>query len=69
MRYTMEYEENARANLVDAGGRHAKQHGITSSGMLDLAAAPGVTTGSWQIHVQPRDAWAHETELRPWMEQ
>ena len=23
----------------------------------------------WQIHCQPRDAWTHETELRPWMEQ
>jgi len=22
----------------------------------------------WQIHMQPRDAWTHETELRPWME-
>jgi NAD(P)-dependent dehydrogenase (short-subunit alcohol dehydrogenase family) len=22
----------------------------------------------WQIHCQPRDAWTHETELRPWME-
>ena len=22
----------------------------------------------WQIHVQPRDAWTFETELRPWME-
>ncbi len=22
----------------------------------------------WQIHIQPRDAWTHETELRPWME-
>jgi NAD(P)-dependent dehydrogenase (short-subunit alcohol dehydrogenase family) len=22
----------------------------------------------WQIHQQPRDAWAHETDLRPWME-
>jgi NAD(P)-dependent dehydrogenase (short-subunit alcohol dehydrogenase family) len=22
----------------------------------------------WQIHVQPRDAWTHETELRPWIE-
>ena len=22
----------------------------------------------WQIHRQPRDAWTHETELRPWME-
>ena len=22
----------------------------------------------WQIHRQPRDAWTHETELRPWAE-
>ena len=22
----------------------------------------------WQIHCQPRDAWTHETELRPWIE-
>ncbi len=22
----------------------------------------------WRIHVQPRDAWTHETEMRPWLE-
>ncbi len=22
----------------------------------------------WQLHQQPRDAWTHETEIRPWME-
>ena len=22
----------------------------------------------WQIHKQPRDAWTHETDIRPWME-
>jgi NAD(P)-dependent dehydrogenase (short-subunit alcohol dehydrogenase family) len=22
----------------------------------------------WQIHKQPRSAWTHETELRPWLE-
>lgn len=22
----------------------------------------------WQIHCQPRDAWTHELDLRPWME-
>lgn len=22
----------------------------------------------WQIHQQPRNAWTHETQLRPWME-
>jgi NADP-dependent 3-hydroxy acid dehydrogenase YdfG len=22
----------------------------------------------WQIHRQPRDAWTHEMDLRPWIE-
>jgi NAD(P)-dependent dehydrogenase (short-subunit alcohol dehydrogenase family) len=22
----------------------------------------------WALHVQPRDAWTHELDLRPWME-
>ena len=22
----------------------------------------------WQLHMQPRDAWTHELELRPWLE-
>ncbi len=22
----------------------------------------------WQIHQPPRDAWTHENELRPWIE-
>lgn len=50
MRYTTEYKEQARAKLVEAGGRHAKQHGFISSGMADLAAAAGVTTGSLYKH-------------------
>jgi TetR/AcrR family transcriptional repressor of nem operon len=50
MRYTTEYKEQARAQLVEAGGRHAKQHGFTSSGVADLAAAAGVTTGSLYKH-------------------
>lgn len=50
MRYTTEYKEKARAKLVEAGGCHAKQHGFTSSGMADLAAAAGVTTGSLYKH-------------------
>lgn len=50
MRYTTEYKEKARVNLVEAGGRHAKQHGFASSGMADLAAAAGVTTGSLYKH-------------------
>jgi AcrR family transcriptional regulator len=50
MRYSAEYKENARAKLVEAGGRHAKQYGFSSSGMADLAAAAGVTTGSLYKH-------------------
>ncbi len=50
MRYTNEYKAQARAKLVDAGGQHAKRHGFISSGMADLAAAAGVTTGSLYKH-------------------
>jgi TetR/AcrR family transcriptional regulator, transcriptional repressor for nem operon len=50
MRYTTGYKEQARANLVEAGGSYAKQHGFSSSGMADLAAAAGVTTGSLYKH-------------------
>jgi TetR/AcrR family transcriptional regulator, transcriptional repressor for nem operon len=50
MRYTTEYKDQARARLVEAGGRYAKQHGFESSGMADLAAAAGVTTGSLYKH-------------------
>jgi AcrR family transcriptional regulator len=50
MRYATDYKEQARSKLLDASGRHAKQHGFTSSGMADLAAAAGVTTGSLYKH-------------------
>lgn len=50
MRYTNDYKNQARAKLVEAGGRHAKKHGFNSSGMADLASAAGVTTGSLYKH-------------------
>jgi TetR/AcrR family transcriptional regulator, transcriptional repressor for nem operon len=50
MRYTTEHKERARARLIEAGGRHAKAHGFTSSGMAEMAAAAGVTTGSLYKH-------------------
>ena len=37
-----------------------EQHGILSP--------DSIAEAYWQIHMQPRDAWTHETELRPWME-
>lgn len=50
MRYTNDYKEQARAKLLQAGGRHAKRNGFIGSGMADLAAAAGVTTGSLYKH-------------------
>ena len=50
MRYTKEYKDSAKQRLVAAGGGHAKQHGFGNSGMSDLAAAAGVTTGSLYKH-------------------
>lgn len=50
MRYATDYKEQARLKLLDASGRHAKQHGFISSGMADLASAAGVTTGSLYKH-------------------
>jgi TetR/AcrR family transcriptional regulator, transcriptional repressor for nem operon len=50
MRYRSDYKEQAREKLVAATGSHAKRHGFISSGMADLAASAGVTTGSLYKH-------------------
>lgn len=33
-----------------------------------VVSPDSIAEAYWQIHQQPRDAWTHETELRPWME-
>ena len=33
-----------------------------------ILSPDSIAQAYWQIHVQPRDAWSHETELRPWIE-
>ncbi|MEK9721769.1 MAG: SDR family NAD(P)-dependent oxidoreductase, partial [Quisquiliibacterium sp.] len=33
-----------------------------------ILAPDNIAQAYWQIHCQPRDAWTHETELRPWIE-
>ena len=35
-------------------------------GILDPEA---IAEAYWQLHIQPRSAWTHELDLRPWMEQ
>lgn len=33
-----------------------------------IVSPDSIAEAYWQIHMQPRDAWTHETELRPWIE-
>lgn len=33
-----------------------------------ILSPDSIAEAYWQIHTQPRDAWTHETELRPWLE-
>jgi NAD(P)-dependent dehydrogenase (short-subunit alcohol dehydrogenase family) len=51
--------EFIRANFPD---RYAMKE---TQGILD---PDHIAEAYWQIHQQPRDAWTHETELRPWTE-
>jgi NADP-dependent 3-hydroxy acid dehydrogenase YdfG len=41
----------------------AEQKG--ESGMLDPDA---IADALWNVHLQPRSAWTHELDLRPWSE-
>jgi len=50
LRYPKHHKEEARQNLLERGGRHAKRHGFAGSGVDALAAAAGVTTGSLYKH-------------------
>ena len=51
--------EFIRANFPE---RHALK---ARSGIVDPAS---IAEAYWQLHRQPRDAWTHELDLRPWME-
>jgi NAD(P)-dependent dehydrogenase (short-subunit alcohol dehydrogenase family) len=33
-----------------------------------ILSPDSIADAYWQIHQQPRDAWVHELDLRPWME-
>ena len=51
--------EFIRSNFPERYARKEQQ------GILD---PDHIADAYWQIHRQPRDAWTHETELRPWLE-
>jgi NAD(P)-dependent dehydrogenase (short-subunit alcohol dehydrogenase family) len=37
-------------------------------GRQGILSPDSIAQAYWDIHQQPRDAWSHEVELRPWME-
>ena len=51
--------EFIRSNFPERYAQKAQQGIVDPEDIADLY---------WQIHFQPRDAWTHETELRPWLE-
>ena len=51
--------EFIRSNFPDRYAMKA-QEGIVSP--------DSIAEAYWQLHMQPRNAWTHETELRPWTE-
>ncbi len=50
MRYPSDHKQQSRQRLLEAGARHAKQHGFAASGVDALAAAAGVTAGAIYKH-------------------
>jgi NAD(P)-dependent dehydrogenase (short-subunit alcohol dehydrogenase family) len=43
-----------------------QRYGLKDQG--GIVNPDSIANAYWQIHQQPRDAWTHETELRPWLE-
>ena len=33
-----------------------------------IVAPEAIADSYWQLHLQPRNAWTHEMDLRPWIE-
>lgn len=67
MRYTTEHTEQARKRLIEGGARLAKKRGFANSGVDDLAAAAGVTSGAVYKHFRGKSellAAIIEAELR-----
>jgi NAD(P)-dependent dehydrogenase (short-subunit alcohol dehydrogenase family) len=43
-----------------------ERHALKGAG--GIVDPESIAEAYWQIHSQPRDAWTHELDLRPWME-
>jgi NAD(P)-dependent dehydrogenase (short-subunit alcohol dehydrogenase family) len=43
-----------------------ERHALMERG--GILSPDSIAEAYWQLHVQPRDAWTHELDLRPWIE-
>ena len=57
----------AAKQVIYEGFKAAVAEGVPKekAGILDPEA---IAENYWQLHRQPRSAWTHELDLRPWME-
>lgn len=46
----------------------ARRDMAAQRGPSSLLTADAIAEAYWQLHLQPRDAWTHELDLRPWVE-
>ena len=56
MRYSKDHKQQARQQLLNQSGSHAKKHGFSASGVDALAGAAGVTSGSFYKHFASKNA-------------
>ncbi len=54
MRYSTEHKENTRARLLEVGGSLAKQDGFGATGVDNLMAAVGLTSGAFYSHFRSK---------------
>ena len=46
----------------------ARREMAAQRGPSSLLSPDAIAENYWNLHMQPRDAWTHELDLRPWME-
>lgn len=49
-------------------GRETFPDVFKDEGASNVLKPESIANAYWQLHIQPRDAWTHELDLRPWCE-
>ena len=57
-----------RMTLKASGGGPIRAGQIETSSDIEILNPDHIADAYWGLHAQPRDAWTHELDLRPWME-